>query len=159
LTPDIYTDILQVYRIVEYMSKEVEVPSTKENSGSDFSKAVYERHAEMCKVFSHSTRLMILNVLREEEMTVAAIADKLRIVMGTISPHLLMMKRQRVLVSRKQGNQVFYRLANPRMLQAFDLIRELLYEQMSQEGLLTRHLEQERAKQVKRAKSRPAAYR
>jgi ArsR family transcriptional regulator len=102
---------------------------------------------------------MILNVLREEEMTVAAIADKLGIVMGTISPHLLMMKRQRVLVSRKQGNQVFYRLANPRMLQAFDLIRELLYEQMSQEGLLTRHLEQERANHVKRSKSRPAAYR
>ena len=135
------------------------MPSTKKNIGSDLSKAVFERHAEMCKVFSHPTRLMILNVLREEEMTVAAIADKLGIVMGTISPHLLMMKRQRVLVSRKQGNQVFYRLANPRMLQAFDLIRELLYEQMSQEGLLTRHLERERANQVKRAKSRPAAYR
>jgi ArsR family transcriptional regulator len=99
---------------------------------------------------------MILNVLREEEMTVSAIAGKLGIVMGTISPHLLMMKRQRVLVSRKQGNQVFYRLANPRMLQAFDLIRELLYEQMSQEGLLTRHLERERSKQVKWAHSAPA---
>jgi DNA-binding transcriptional ArsR family regulator len=132
--------------------KKVEMPSRKQQIGGDLSKAVYERHAEMCKVFSHSTRLMILNVLREEEMTVAAIADKLGIVMGTISPHLLMMKRQRVLVSRKQGNQVFYRLANPRMLQAFDLIRELLYEQMSQEGLLTRHLERERAKQVKSAR-------
>jgi len=102
---------------------------------------------------------MILNVLRDEEMTVAAIADRLGIVMGTLSPHLLMMKRQRVLVSRKQGNQVFYRLANPGMLQAFDLIRELLYEQMSQEGLLTRHLGRERAKRVKRAQRRPAAYR
>jgi ArsR family transcriptional regulator len=99
---------------------------------------------------------MILNVLREEEMTVAAIADKLGILMGTISPHLLMMKRQRVLVSRKQGNQVFYRLANPRMLQAFDLIRELLYEQMSQEGLLTRHLERERGQQTKRVEKRAA---
>lgn len=134
----------------------VEMRTKKQNVGTDLSKAVYERHAEMCKVFSHSTRLMILNVLREDEMTVAAIANKLAIVIGTISPHLLMMKRQRVLVSRKQGNQVFYRLANPRMLQAFDLIRELLYEQMSQEGLLTRHLEQERAKQVKRARNRPA---
>ena len=136
----------------------VKMPSRKQSFGTDLSKAIYERHAELCKVFSHSTRLMILNVLREEEMTVAAIADKLGIVMGTISPHLLMMKRQRVLVSRKQGNQVFYRLANPRMLQAFDLIRELLYEQMSQEGLLTRHLERERAKQVKRGQSRPGAY-
>src|SRR5690242_51169 len=106
------------------------MPAKRQNVGTNLSKAVYELHAEMCKVFSHSTRLMILNVLRDEEMTVAAIADKLGIVMGTISPHLQMMKRQRVLVFRNQGNQVFYRLANPRMLQAFDLIRELLYEQM-----------------------------
>ena len=141
---------------MERVISKVEMPTKKQYGGADLSKAVYERHAEMCKVFSHSTRLMILNVLRDEEMTVAAIADNLGIVMGTISPHLLMMKRQRVLVSRKQGNQVFYRLANPRMLQAFDLIRELLYEQMSQEGLLTRHLERERAKQVKRAGNRPA---
>ena len=141
---------------MERVISKVEMPTKKQSFGTDLSKAIYERHAELCKVFSHSTRLMILNVLREEEMTVAAIADKLRIVMGTISPHLLMMKRQRVLVSRKQGNQVFYRLANPRMLQAFDLIRELLYEQMSQEGLLTRHLERERANKVKRAHSRPA---
>ncbi len=122
------------------------MPSRRLKTGGDLSRALYERHAEMCKVFSNSTRLMILNVLRETEMTVAAISEKLGIALGTVSPHLLMMKRQRVLGSRKDGNQVFYRLANPKMLQAFDLIREILYEQMSQEGVLTRQLAQERKK-------------
>ena len=84
----------------------------------------------------------------------AAIAERAGGAVGTVSPHLLMMKRQRVLVSRKQGNQVFYRLANPRMLEALDLIRELLYEQMNQEGLLTKHLERERAKTKRRLKER-----
>ncbi len=107
--------------------------------------ALYEHHAEMCKVFSHATRLRILNILRETEMTVAAIAARLGVPLGTVSPHLLMMKRRRVLVSRKQGNQVFYRLANPKMLQAFDLIREILYDQMNQEGILAKELEHERA--------------
>lgn len=111
----------------------------------DVPSALYEHHAEMCKVFSHATRLRILNILRETEMTVAAIAARLGVALGTVSPHLLMMKRRRVLVSRKQGNQVFYRLANPKMLQAFDLIREILYEQMKQEGLLAKELEYERA--------------
>ena len=122
------------------------MPSRKREAGGDLARALYERHAEMCKVFSNPTRLMILNVLREKEMTVATIAGKLEIALGTVSPHLLMMKRQRVLSSRKKGNQVFYRLANPKMLQAFDLIRDILYEQMSQEGLLTRQLAQERAR-------------
>jgi hypothetical protein len=52
-----------------------------------------------------------------------------------------MMKRQRVLVSRKQENRVLYRLANLKMLHAFDLIREILCEQLKKEGLLARELE------------------
>lgn len=114
-----------------------------------FTSALYERHAEMCKVFSNANRLMILSVLGEREMSVAAIAEKLGRALGTVSPHLLMMKQRRVLLSRKQGNQVFYRLANPKMLQAFDLIREILYEQVKQEGLLARKLEHERAQKKK----------
>jgi ArsR family transcriptional regulator len=116
----------------------------------DIGRTLYEHHAEMCKVFSNATRLMVLNVLREREMTVAAIAERLGVALGTVSPHLLMMKQRRVLVSRKQGNQVFYRLANPKMLQAFDLIREILYEQMKQQGQLVRELEQARTRKPRR---------
>ena len=119
---------------------------SREPEISDVSSALYEHHAEMCKVFSNATRLRILNSLREGEMPVAAIAGKLGVTLGAVSSHLLMMKRRRVLLSRKQGNQVFYRLANPKMLQAFDLIREILYEQIKQEGLLARGLERERAR-------------
>lgn len=100
----------------------------------------------MCKVFSNATRLRILDTLRAGQMTVAAIAETLGAAVGTVSPHLLMMKQRRVLVSRKQGNQVFYRLANPKMLLAFDLIREILHEQMQQQGALARELEQERTR-------------
>ncbi len=124
----------------------------REPETGDLSRALYEHHAEMCKVFSNATRLRILNILRENEMTVAAIAEELGVALGTVSPHLLMMKQRRVLVSRKQGNQVFYRLANPKMLQAFDLIRETLYEQMKQEGLLVRKLERERARKRRGAR-------
>ncbi len=103
-------------------------------------RALFERHAEMCKVFSNPIRLMILNALREQEMSVAVLADELGEAMGTVSAHLLMMKRQRVLGSRKQGNQVFYSLANPKLLRAFDLIRQILREQMKREGRLAEGL-------------------
>ena len=135
------------------------MPSRGLETGGDLSRTLYERHAEMCKVFSNPTRLMILNVLRETELTVAAIGEKLRIAPGTVSPHLLMMKRQRVLSSRKEGNQVFYRLVNPRMLKAFDLIRDVLYEQMNHEGILTKQLKRERTRNRRRLQKVPAAYR
>ncbi len=106
---------------------------------------VFSRHAEMCKVFSSPIRLQILNMLRKQEMSVSKLADQLGVAIGNLSQHLNMMKQRRVLVSRKDGNIVYYRLANPKMLKAFDLIRELLFEQMQRESVLVRHMEQARA--------------
>lgn len=122
--------------------------SAQQSEADTLSRALYEHHAELCKVLANATRLRIINTLRDTEMSVATIAEKLGVALGTVSPHLLMMKQRRVLVSRKQGNQVFYRLANPKMLQAFDLIRDILYEQMQREGRLSKALERERGKKT-----------
>jgi len=49
-------------------------------------------------------------------------------------------------VSRKEANNVYYRLANPKMLKAFDLIRETLLEQMQRETVLVRHMARAQAR-------------
>ena len=113
---------------------------------SDSQAEVYSRHAEMCKVFSHSTRLRILNILRDQEMSVSDLANCLGVAIGNLSQHLNMMKQRRVLMSRKDGNSVYYQLANPKMLAAFDLIREVLFEQMRREGTLVKQVERVRAR-------------
>jgi len=105
----------------------------------------YARHAEMCKVFSHPLRLQILNTLRDKEMSVSALAGRLQVAVGNLSQHLNMMKNRRVLVTRKAGNIVYYRMGNPKILAAFDLIREILIEQMEKEGTIVRQMERSRA--------------
>ena len=116
----------------------------KRNSAIE--RELYRCHAEMCKVFSHPTRLEILSTLREEELAVSELARRLQLAIGNLSQHLNMMKQRRVLASRKDGNNVYYRLANPKMLRAFDLIREILLEQMQREAILTRHMERAQAR-------------
>ncbi len=74
-------------------------------------------------------------------MSVSDLAERLGVAIGNLSQHLNMMKQRRVVVSRKDGNNVYYRLANPKMLKAFDLIREILLEQMQRESVLVRHME------------------
>lgn len=113
---------------------------------SDLQPEVYSRHAEMCKVFSHPIRLQILNILREQEMSVSELAERLSVAMGNLSQHLNMMRQRRVLASRKDGNNVYYRLANPKLLKAFDLIREILLEQMQREIILVREMEHAQAR-------------
>jgi DNA-binding transcriptional ArsR family regulator len=108
---------------------------------ADSQSEIYARHAEMCKVFSHPLRLQILNTLRDKEMSVSDMADRLGVAIGNLSQHLNMMKHRRVLRTRKDGNVVYYRLGNPKILAAFDLIREILFEQMHREGAIVRHME------------------
>ncbi len=107
----------------------------------DLQAEVCSRHAEMCKVFTNPIRLQILDILRERERSVSELADRLGVAIGNLSQHLNMMKQRRVLLSRKDGNNVYYRLANPKMLKAFDLMREILLEQMEKESVLVRRMQ------------------
>lgn len=99
-------------------------------------KALCAQHAEMCQVFSHPTRLEILCLLREGEHSVGELAQALGLGMGNLSQHLAMMRERRILESRKEANQVFYRVANAKLLKAFDLLREILLEQIEEQSRL-----------------------
>lgn len=97
---------------------------------------IYGYHAEMCKVLAHPKRLELINVLREKEMSVGELSQRLGLTIGNLSQHLSMMRERHILVSRKQGNVVYYRIANLRLLEAFDLLREILFEQIRQDAAL-----------------------
>ena len=61
---------------------------------------IYFYHAEMCKVFSHPKRLELINVLREEEMSVGDLAEKLGLAPANLSQHLAMMQGENILSPR-----------------------------------------------------------
>lgn len=97
---------------------------------------IYSYHAEMCQVFSHPKRLELIDVLREGEKSVGELSQRLRMAPANLSQHLAMMRERRILTSRKEGNVVYYRIANPKLLQAFDILREILFEQIQQDAEL-----------------------
>ena len=115
------------------------------NRQNQVEKDLYRKHADFCKVISHPTRLQIIDILRDGEMAVTDLALKLEITVGNLSQHLNLMKQRRVLESRKEGNSVIYRLANPKMIKACCLIREILYEQMEQDTALLKRMDQSHA--------------
>lgn len=96
-----------------------------------------ELHAEMCKVFTHATRVGILNLLRHGERSVGELADDLGIPQPNVSQHLSVMRAAGVLVQRREGTTIHYRLADARVLRAFDIMREVLRERLEHHGRLT----------------------
>src|SRR3990172_8815461 len=99
---------------------------------------LYIYHAEMCKVFSHPKRLHIINALRQEELSVTELSRRTGTAMSNLSQHLAMMRERGILASRKEGNVVYYRVADPKLIQAFDLLREILLEQIQDDVALLR---------------------
>ena len=97
---------------------------------------LYVYHAEMCKVFSHPKRLELINLLREKEMSAGELGGRLGLSPANLSQHLAMMRERHILTSRKEGNVVYYRIANPRLLEAFDILREILFQHIRQDAAL-----------------------
>ena len=90
----------------------------------------------MCKVLSHPKRLELINTLRDQEMSAGKLAERLGLAKANLSQHLSMMKERRFLICRKEGNAAYYRITNLRLLQAFDILREILFEQIREDAAL-----------------------
>ena len=93
-------------------------------------KELYKSHAEICKVFSNPTRLEILNLLRDKEMSVTGLVEKTKLSQANISQHLSIMKAKGIVTSNRQGKNIYYKITNPKIIDAFNIIREVLAEKL-----------------------------
>lgn len=91
----------------------------------------YLLHSEMCKTISNPKRQAILDSLRDGELTVNEIAEKTGIAQTNISQHLSPLKDKGVVILRRQGNNSFYSISNKKIIEAYDLISEVLKDSLS----------------------------
>ena len=103
-------------------------------------KELYKLHAEICKVFSNSIRLEILNLLRDKEMSVTELIKKSKLTQANISQHLSIMKSKGIVTSGRNGKNIYYKLSNPKIIKAFDIIREVLIEKLKRNKKLLTNL-------------------
>jgi ArsR family transcriptional regulator len=111
-------------------------------------KKISEFHAEFCKTFSNPKRLEILCLLKEGELNISDITQKLGISKVNASQHLTVMRSARILQTRREGTSVYYMLANKKLAQACGLMQDALAQLM--EGSLG--LEKEAIAAMKRDK-------
>jgi len=109
-------------------------------ASQDHDTSLFELHAEVCKIFSHPKRLQILETLREKELAVSEVVNQLGIPKANVSQHLAVLRQKRVVVTRREGLNIYYRIANPKIIQAFDLMRQVLVEQLENGQRLAKRL-------------------
>jgi ArsR family transcriptional regulator len=84
-----------------------------------------EMAAHAMKAIAHPLRLKILCVLGEQEVNVQDIVDAVGTSQSNISQHLAILRDKDIVGWRKDGNRVFYRVADNRTLQLIAMMREV----------------------------------
>lgn len=84
-----------------------------------------EKAAGCLKVLAHPARLQIMCALRNGEQTVQDLEFLTGLRQTTLSQHLSLLKNRDVLASRREANFSFYRIANMRMVELFNLVQDI----------------------------------
>ncbi|HJX13705.1 MAG TPA: metalloregulator ArsR/SmtB family transcription factor [Dehalococcoidales bacterium] len=92
---------------------------------------LYKLKAELCKTFSDPTRLMIIHELRGGEKTVGDLVAALESPQAVISRHLAVLRGKGIVVARREGVNMYYRLTSNRIVDACDIVHEVLLEQVA----------------------------
>jgi ArsR family transcriptional regulator, virulence genes transcriptional regulator len=110
---------------------------------SEYDLELFELKAEMSKLFSDPKRLMIINELRGGEKQVGELAQSLKMPQAVVSRQLALLRNGGVVTNRREGTNVFYCLSDMKIIEACDLVHEVLLNRLAKnreyaENLLAR---------------------
>ena len=79
--------------------------------------------AQIFQALANPTRIAIVDALRDGEMNAGALMARLNLEQANASQHLAVLRAKQVVVSRRAGNQVYYSLRDPVLIEVLDLLR------------------------------------
>ena len=91
---------------------------------------VNELHADICSALADAKRILILYALEEQPQTVNDLANKVGLSQPAASRHLKILRERGLVRAERQGVNIEYSLTDLRLIQALDLLREVLRERI-----------------------------
>ena len=79
--------------------------------------------ASIFQALAHPTRIAIIEVLRDGELSAGTIIERLGIEQANASQHFSILRQKQIVTSRKEGNQVFYSVRDPLLIEVLDIMR------------------------------------
>lgn len=88
-------------------------------------RVAYENNAVIYKILANSKRLEILNLLREQEMSVEQLIKILGIAKANVSQHLALLRHARLVTVRRNGLNNYYNIIDPRIVEPCRILHKL----------------------------------
>ncbi len=93
--------------------------------------ALRQFKSEIFQGLAHPTRIAIVELLREGELSAGSLIEKLRIEQANASQHLAVLRSKQIVASRKVGNQVYYSIRDRALIEVLDILRRYFYAQLN----------------------------
>lgn len=101
---------------------------------------VFELQADICQTLANPKRLQIVHLLKEGELSVTEIVSAMGIPKANASQHLSLMRQKGLVVSRREGTSIYYRLSSSKITEACALMREVLLTLLAGQETLSRSI-------------------
>ncbi len=98
---------------------------------TNLSQEITQLHADICSALADPSRIMLLYSLAEKSMNVSDLANEIGISQPAASRHLKLLRERGLVRAERQGASVEYRLTDPRLIEALDLLRTVLRDRLS----------------------------
>ena len=108
---------------------------------------INQLHANICGALADPSRILILYLLSEGPLNVNALVEKLDLPQPTVSRHLKVLRERGLVVAARDGQSVYYSLADSRVIDALDLLRTVLGERLAKQATLANSVTREYAGQ------------
>jgi DNA-binding transcriptional ArsR family regulator len=108
--------------------------------------ALRQFKSEIFQGLAHPTRIAIVELLRDGELSAGSLIEKLRIEQANASQHLGVLRAKQIVVSRKVGNQVYYSIRDRALIEVLDILRRYFYAQLDNTVNMLREVASEQPK-------------
>jgi len=92
--------------------------------------------AEIFQALAHPTRVAIVEALRDGEVSAGGLLTYVQVEPANLSQHLAVLRTKQVVSSRKAGNQVYYTLRNPVLIDVLDLLKQYFNTHLQESAAL-----------------------
>jgi DNA-binding transcriptional ArsR family regulator len=97
---------------------------------------ITDLHAEVCSALADSTRILLIYTLAENPHNVGDLAQHLGISQPAASRHLKILRERGLVHAVRQGACVEYHLVDHRLIDALDLLRDVLRDRLTRRASL-----------------------
>ena len=93
--------------------------------GREAKDRLYEQFARTAKAIAHPTRIELLELIAQGDVSVDTLAQRGATSVTNASAHLQILRRARLVETRREGTRVFYRLASEDVVQLISTLRDV----------------------------------